>query len=124
MIRRPPKSTRTDTLFPHTTLFRSARPVRGRTIALAGLRPFDQGDGKNVADHGSACAAGQRSIAIGRLIDGAIGHLLLRRSGWSETWRLFRRMRRTAASAHAGAEEHKAGERAKGGLHGRVRASG
>src|SRR3546814_7847433 len=28
MIRRPPRSTRTDTLFPYTTLFRSA-PVRG-----------------------------------------------------------------------------------------------
>src|SRR3546814_4076410 len=28
MIRRPPRSTRTDTLFPYTTLFRS-RPVRG-----------------------------------------------------------------------------------------------
>src|SRR3546814_9483912 len=28
MIRRPPRSTRTDTLFPYTTLFRSA--VRGR----------------------------------------------------------------------------------------------
>src|SRR3546814_4354667 len=28
MIRRPPRSTRTDTLFPYTTLFRS--PVRGR----------------------------------------------------------------------------------------------
>src|SRR3546814_3052174 len=26
MIRRPPRSTRTDTLFPYTTLFRSARP--------------------------------------------------------------------------------------------------
>src|SRR3546814_10024490 len=26
MIRRPPRSTRTDTLFPHTTLFRSVRP--------------------------------------------------------------------------------------------------
>src|SRR3546814_6741242 len=26
MIRRPPRSTRTDTLFPDTTLFRSARP--------------------------------------------------------------------------------------------------
>src|SRR3546814_13981302 len=65
-----------------------ARPVRGRTIALAGLRPFDKGDGKNVADHGSACAAGQRSIAIGRLIDGAIGHLLLRRSGRSEERRV------------------------------------
>src|SRR3546814_17720540 len=29
MIRRPPRSTRTDTLFPYTTLFRS-RPARGR----------------------------------------------------------------------------------------------
>src|SRR3546814_20859876 len=27
MIRRPPRSTRTDTLFPYTTLFRSAEPV-------------------------------------------------------------------------------------------------
>src|SRR3546814_16360990 len=26
MIRRPPRSTRTDTLFPYTTLFRSTRP--------------------------------------------------------------------------------------------------
>src|SRR3546814_20698703 len=28
MIRRPPRSTRTDTLFPYTTLFRSDDPVR------------------------------------------------------------------------------------------------
>src|SRR3546814_7127477 len=28
MIRRPPRSTRTDTLFPYTTLFRSARETR------------------------------------------------------------------------------------------------
>src|SRR3546814_3056275 len=27
MIRRPPRSTRTDTLFPYTTLFRSPRPT-------------------------------------------------------------------------------------------------
>src|SRR3546814_9944939 len=27
MIRRPPRSTRTDTLFPYTTLFRSQQPV-------------------------------------------------------------------------------------------------
>src|SRR3546814_20002419 len=27
MIRRPPRSTRTDTLFPYTTLFRSHRPA-------------------------------------------------------------------------------------------------
>src|SRR3546814_1040889 len=30
MIRRPPRSTRTDTLFPYTTLFRSPRPTRLR----------------------------------------------------------------------------------------------
>src|SRR3546814_17028808 len=29
MIRRPPRSTRTDTLFPYTTLFRSKRAERG-----------------------------------------------------------------------------------------------
>src|SRR3546814_8489696 len=31
MIRRPPKSTRTDTLFPYTTLFRSRKVRRGRS---------------------------------------------------------------------------------------------
>src|SRR3546814_3302450 len=31
MIRRPPRSTRTDTLFPYTTLFRSARLPRVRS---------------------------------------------------------------------------------------------
>src|SRR3546814_13780663 len=35
MIRRPPRSTRTDTLFPYTTLFRS----NGREIVLAYAEP-------------------------------------------------------------------------------------
>src|SRR3546814_5562873 len=35
MIRRPPRSTRTDTLFPYTTLFRS-RWVRSRARSAAG----------------------------------------------------------------------------------------
>src|SRR3546814_6491482 len=30
MIRRPPRSTRTDTLFPYTTLFRSSTPKRSK----------------------------------------------------------------------------------------------
>src|SRR3546814_14339778 len=50
MIRRPPKSTRTDTLFPYTTLFRSharhvrrgVQPVR-RAQALHGLGRVVQG---------------------------------------------------------------------------------
>src|SRR3546814_4878612 len=32
MIRRPPRSTRTDTLFPYTTLFRSVRGLAGTSI--------------------------------------------------------------------------------------------
>src|SRR3546814_926321 len=47
MIRRPPRSTRTDTLFPYTTLFRSVGSDALRQIALLGVaaswatrRPF------------------------------------------------------------------------------------
>src|SRR3546814_9885149 len=36
MIRRPPRSTRTDTLFPYTTLFRSLALLRGVTASLRG----------------------------------------------------------------------------------------
>src|SRR3546814_1123276 len=35
MIRRPPRSTRTDTLFPYTTLFRSAELIRFRETCRA-----------------------------------------------------------------------------------------
>src|SRR3546814_10737121 len=39
MIRRPPRSTRTDTLFPYTTLFRSARTHhRGQPVSRSGNR--------------------------------------------------------------------------------------
>src|SRR3546814_2966563 len=38
MIRRPPRSTRTDTLFPYTTLFRSPRTTRPKGRP-GGLRP-------------------------------------------------------------------------------------
>src|SRR3546814_5035009 len=34
MIRRPPRSTRTDTLFPYTTLFRSEAGHRGDELAI------------------------------------------------------------------------------------------
>src|SRR3546814_13683629 len=34
MIRRPPRSTRTDTLFPYTTLFRSAPAICNRDIIV------------------------------------------------------------------------------------------
>src|SRR3546814_3788108 len=40
MIRRPPRSTRTDTRFPYTTLFRSARIIKAATV----LRPVERGE--------------------------------------------------------------------------------
>src|SRR3546814_19895020 len=42
MIRRPPRSTRTDTLFPYTTLFRSARgsAIAGRVMIGLGFDPI------------------------------------------------------------------------------------
>src|SRR3546814_1113598 len=38
MIRRPPRSTRTDTLFPYTTLFRSRPPAARRGAGAAAAR--------------------------------------------------------------------------------------
>src|SRR3546814_5848798 len=43
MIRRPPRSTRTDTLFPYTTLFRSAEPV-SESVVLASADPAPVAD--------------------------------------------------------------------------------
>src|SRR3546814_5441018 len=41
MIRRPPRSTRIDTLFPYTTLFRSVQ-AGGRASVVEGLDPREQ----------------------------------------------------------------------------------
>src|SRR3546814_3446266 len=45
MIRRPPRSTRTDTLFPYTTLFRSVAHRRHHRVAVAA-----QHEGRDVLD--------------------------------------------------------------------------
>src|SRR3546814_5704623 len=41
MIRRPPRSTRTNTLVPYTTLFRSVQPLIDAINALADVREAD-----------------------------------------------------------------------------------
>src|SRR3546814_953968 len=55
MIRRPPRSTRTDTLFPYTTLFRSAPAGRGRNgrAAAAAARPDRTADRGRSEEHTS-----------------------------------------------------------------------
>src|SRR3546814_9992975 len=45
MIRRPPRSTRTDTLFPYTTLFRSEQQFTARTAERANACQMEEGGG-------------------------------------------------------------------------------
>src|SRR3546814_13616002 len=51
MIRRPPRSTRTDTLLPYTTLFRSARPIgiRSHDVEPIAARRCDRARGRDTS---------------------------------------------------------------------------
>src|SRR3546814_13656321 len=68
MIRRPPRSTRTDTLFPYTTLFRSLVAVI--SLPLGVLAAFIvmryQGVSANLLSLGGI------AIAIGAMVDAAV----------------------------------------------------
>src|SRR3546814_11714257 len=64
MLRRPPRSTRTDTLFPYTTLFRS---VSVHTIAEAvPFKPVNEQDNAHQCDHESNAPAYIRQSRKGR----------------------------------------------------------
>src|SRR3546814_2862583 len=75
MIRRPPRSTRTDTLFPYTTLFRSAGfhgsaslaggVLQGRHSRLHRTASRRLADSGQAATHGAATALPQRAEAVG-----------------------------------------------------------
>src|SRR3546814_20542350 len=61
MKRRPPRSTRTDTLFPYTTIFRSRLQIRqmpGLTIGIVALHAFAR-----PGDHAGRRAVGRARIA-------------------------------------------------------------
>src|SRR3546814_10409503 len=58
MIRRPPRSTRTDTLFPYTTLFRSRRCAGDCLGRCAAARGVLRGDGQSAVRRGE--------ISVGR----------------------------------------------------------
>src|SRR3546814_12496123 len=57
MIRRPPRSTRTDTLFPYTTLFRSGDPNLGGAGIEVPPQPIYAGEGAGA--HAADAAATQ-----------------------------------------------------------------
>src|SRR3546814_15245332 len=72
MIRRPPRSTRTDTLFPYTTLFRSHVFVRQRQIVA--LRRADRGFGCGIArGNVDILEAGEATIERDRIGAGRAG---------------------------------------------------
>src|SRR3546814_5466482 len=51
MIRRPPRSTRTDTLFPYTTLFRSITSPRACAPCLGERAPSDRAQKRCQSEH-------------------------------------------------------------------------
>src|SRR3546814_18595226 len=57
MIRRPPRSTRTDTLFPYTTLFRSPDGAAKGGVPVAGARYWR---GRHAKWHGALAQLGER----------------------------------------------------------------
>src|SRR3546814_6872493 len=75
MIRRPPRSTRTDTLFPCTTLFRAGE------IAAVGRRDVERGDGAEAAKAGRARMGGQqrqmRGLRLGQCVDAGLHRLVV-----------------------------------------------
>src|SRR3546814_10756277 len=69
MIRRPPRSTRTDTLFPYTTLFRShacaGAPAAGDPLPLDLLAIMERGRSALRRDR---AAVAQRRVPLDRLL--------------------------------------------------------
>src|SRR3546814_15254278 len=79
MIRRPPRSTRTDTLFPYTTLFRSDARVHrsggdgGAHVASAdrgGIQGDRRRSGQGGAGLGRGAGSGSRRVARRRRLEG------------------------------------------------------
>src|SRR3546814_12823760 len=82
MIRRPPRSTRTDTLFPYTTLFRSAAYVhprarvdRARNVERQAVGALQNGRSGVQELHGDALKAGAAHVRKGNTALERIGQL-------------------------------------------------
>src|SRR3546814_13574472 len=81
MIRRTPRSTRTDTLFPYTTLFRSVGAFGRRLRGAAGQQPVQQCAQAVDIHRGTRRCAGQlfgRGVARGQRTPHRVGAFVLR----------------------------------------------
>src|SRR3546814_1052119 len=81
MIRRPPRSTRTDTLFPYTTLFRSnSAPVLPQHIRAEFERLSPKPTYRSLPENPASCLNRQNERPILDAGDRATGILFVRRS--------------------------------------------
>src|SRR3546814_20089912 len=93
MIRRPPRSKRTDTLFPYTTLFRSGeegqrRRRQQRVLAFGAGGDLDAGVGGGFAEHcghgGFLSMKRNPNIRPGTVFDNTVFSMLIIR--YSNNW--------------------------------------
>src|SRR3546814_4604806 len=77
MIRRPPRPTRTDTLLPYTTLFRSGRIVQGRTVFAAGRSGLASAEATAGRD-----SASRQAMPLATVVDATGGSSTAARSRW------------------------------------------
>src|SRR3546814_5909646 len=65
MTRRPPRSTRTDTLFPYTTLFRSTVVLREKALIDAMITMGTVVPGPNLRGHPSSSGFSEGGVGVG-----------------------------------------------------------
>src|SRR3546814_18823439 len=112
MIRRPPRSTRTYTLFPYTTLFRSVAGVVGRIFVVGVDDVADLGgqfQGARVA-HRLLGELGEAGIAVDEARCHAIGRGELRRVGGRRPLLVGQRLPQAVHRALARPEERRVGK--------------
>src|SRR3546814_5066378 len=81
MIRRPPRSTRTDTLFPYTTLFRSRNSAAVYKGEAVDVRRIGRDLGVRYVLQGSIQRQSEQIRVTAQLIDASNGATL-----WSDRW--------------------------------------
>src|SRR3546814_18707888 len=78
MIRRPPRSTRTDTLFPYTTLFRSAQKLQARAARVGFDWPDVNGPRDKIAEElaevADAANEAERHEEVGDLLFAVVNY--------------------------------------------------
>src|SRR3546814_21017700 len=109
MIRRPPRSTRTDTLFPYTTLFRSMGSAASAAYGLGKENAARPSVGAGFA--GVARAAGN---AAGKRASSALGLGEAALSGRQAAWNALHNSNSDAAQNPSGGEAVRSEERRVG----------